>query len=104
MQNPAMVAKKLLVDDKIAAWFKQICLLGVRCKVSNRKTLSGETFFFLEKNLLSIFKFVLRMTYCFLPVADWPITNLLGMYCYFPVIRLVRTLSMKVAPVTVVAL
>ena len=53
MQNAAMVAKKLLVDDKITACFKQICLLGVICKVSNRKTLSGETFFFLEKNLLS---------------------------------------------------
>ena len=56
MQNAAMVAKKLLVDDKITACFKQICLLGVICKVSNRKALSGETFFFLEKNLLSIFK------------------------------------------------
>ena len=56
MQNAAMVAKKLLVDNKIVACFKQICLLGVICKVSNRKTLSGETFFFLEKNLLSIFK------------------------------------------------
>ena len=55
MQNAAMVAKKLLVDDKIAACFKQICLLGVRCKVPNRKTLSRETFLFLEKNLLSIF-------------------------------------------------
>ena len=30
---------------------KQICLLGVVCKVSNRTTLSGETFSFLEKRL-----------------------------------------------------
>ena len=51
-----MVGKKLLVDDKLTACFNQIRLLGVICKVSNRKTLSGETFFFPEKNLLSIFK------------------------------------------------
>ena len=32
-QSAAMVAKKLLVDDKITAWDKQICLPGVICKV-----------------------------------------------------------------------
>ena len=58
-----MVAKKLLVEDKITAWVKQVCLLG---KVSNRKTLFGETFCFLEKRSLSIFNCVLRVTYCFL--------------------------------------
>ena len=52
-----MVAKKLLVDDKITACIKQICLLGVICKVSNRKTLTDETFCFLDKRLLSIFTF-----------------------------------------------
>ena len=52
-----MVAKKLLVDDKITACVKQICLLGAMCKVSHRKTLSGETFCYLEKGLLSIFEF-----------------------------------------------
>ena len=33
-------AKKLLVDDKIknTACVKEICLVGVVCKVSNRKT------------------------------------------------------------------
>ena len=56
-QSAAMVAKKLLVDDKITAWIKQICLLGVTCKVLNKKTLSGKTFCFLEKLLQSIFKF-----------------------------------------------
>ena len=56
MQNAAMVAKKLLVDDKIAACVKQMHLLGVICKVSNIKTSSGETFHFLKKCLLSIFK------------------------------------------------
>ena len=52
-----MVAKKLLEDDKITACVKQIYLLGVICKVLNRKTLSGETFRFFEKHLLSIFNF-----------------------------------------------
>ena len=33
------------------------CILGVMCKVLNRKTLSGEAFCFLEKRLLVIFKF-----------------------------------------------
>ena len=40
--------KKLLVDDKITASVKQICLLSFICKVSNRKTLSGEPFAFLK--------------------------------------------------------
>ena len=40
-------------------------LLGVVCKVSDRKTLSGETFCYPEKRLLSILRFVLRVTYCF---------------------------------------
>ena len=53
----AIAAKKLLVDGKITACVKQICLLGVVCKVSDRKTLSGEKFCFLEECLLSIFKF-----------------------------------------------
>ena len=57
LQSEAMAAKKLLVDGKVSACVKQICLLGVACKVSNTKTLSGETFCFLEKRLLSIFKF-----------------------------------------------
>ena len=52
-----MVAKKLLVVDKITSCVKQICLLGIICKVLSRKTLTGETFCFLEKCLLSIFKF-----------------------------------------------
>ena len=51
-----MVATKLRVDDKITACDKQICFLCVICKVSKRKTLTGETFSFLEKRLLSIFK------------------------------------------------
>ena len=59
LQSAAIGAKKLLVDDK------EICLVGVVCKVSNIKTLSGDTFCFPEKRLLSILHFVLRVTYCF---------------------------------------
>ena len=47
-----MVVKKLLVDGKITA-----CVKGVVCKVSNRKRLSCKKNCFLEKCLLSIFKF-----------------------------------------------
>ena len=59
-----------------------LLLLDIICKVSNGKTLSGEMFCFLKKrSLIIIF---------FLRAADWPTTNFLGMYCYFPVIRLVN--------------
>ena len=51
--SAAIVARKLLEDDQITAYVRQICLLGVICKVSKRKTLTGETFCFLEKRLLS---------------------------------------------------
>ena len=59
LQSVAIVAKKLPLDDKIAACVKNIYLLGVVCKVSNRRTLSVETFCFPEKRLLSILNFVL---------------------------------------------
>ena len=58
MQSTAMEARKLLVDDKITARVKEICLMGVVCKVSNRRTLSGKTFC-LPEILLSILNFVL---------------------------------------------
>ena len=90
LQSAATGAKKFLVHNKITACAKEIVLLGVVCKVSNRKTLSGETFCFPEKRLLSILNFVLRLLLLFLRVADWPKTDLLGMYCYFSVIRLVN--------------
>ena len=57
MQNAAMIAKKLLVDDKIQDCVKQICLLGVVCNVSIRKTLSAKTFCFLKKSFLLVCKF-----------------------------------------------
>ena len=47
-----MAAKKLLIDDKITACVKQTCLLGVVVK----------QFAFLKTRLVSIFKFVLRVT------------------------------------------
>ena len=59
LQSAAIVVKKLLVDYKITAFVKEICLLGVECKVLNRKTLSGETFCFPRKCLLSILNSVL---------------------------------------------
>ena len=65
LQSAATGAKKFLVHNKITAFAKEIVLLGVVCKVSNRKTLSGETFCFPEKRLPSILNFVLRVTYCF---------------------------------------
>ena len=37
LQSAAMVAKKWLVDDKITAWVKQLCLLGVICQVLIKK-------------------------------------------------------------------
>ena len=60
MQSRAMVAKKLLADDKIQACAKEICLLGVVCKVLKRRTLFGETFCFPEKRLLSILMFYFK--------------------------------------------
>ena len=88
-QSAATTAKKSLAGDKITACVKQICLLRVICKVWNRKTLSGKTLRFLEKRLLSIFQFCASRN---LRAADWPRANFLGMYCYFPVIRLVNFL------------
>ena len=51
MQSASVVEVKLLGIDKITACVKQICLLGVICKNSKRKILSGETFCILEKRL-----------------------------------------------------
>ena len=51
-----ILLNELLVVDKITACVRQICLVAVICKVSKRKTLSGEKFCF-EKRLPSIFQF-----------------------------------------------
>ena len=53
-QSAAMVAKKLPVDYKRPACAKQISLLSVRCKVSDKKTLSCEAFCSLENVCTSI--------------------------------------------------
>ena len=51
MQSTATEVKKLLVDDKITACVKEISLMGVNvCKVSNRRTMSGERFCFPPKS------------------------------------------------------
>ena len=65
LQNVAILEKKFVLVDKIATCVNEICLLTVVCKVLKRKTLSGETFCFPEKHLLSILNFVLRKTSCF---------------------------------------
>ena len=44
LQSVAMLTTKFLLDDKITACVKQICLLGVLCKVSDRNTLTNEKF------------------------------------------------------------
>ena len=68
MQSTAIVAKKLLLNDKITACVKQICVLGVICKV-----------FF-----LSVFKFCALSNLLFLRAADWPTTNLKQSHCKNP--------------------
>ena len=44
LQSVVMLTTKFLLDDKITACVKQTCLLGVICKVSDRKTLTNEKF------------------------------------------------------------
>ena len=95
-----MVAKKLLLCDKITPCVKQICLLGVISKVSNTKHGLVKYFVFWKTFAGNILICASRKLLVLSPAADWPTTNLLGMYCYFPVIRLVNF----VAPVTVVGL
>ena len=55
-----MLAKKLLAIDKIQAFVKQICLLGVICKVFDRKILSNEKFCFLWDLCYHYLNFMLR--------------------------------------------
>ena len=96
LQSAATGAMTWRVHNKITACVKEICLLGVVCKVSKRKTLSGETVCFPEKRLLSILNFALRLhSYCFFSffyklLIGRSTTNILGMYYYFLVIRLVN--------------
>ena len=97
LQSAATGAKKLLVYNKITACVKDICLLGVVCKVSNRKTLSSQTVCFPEKRLLSILSFARRLFivsflfFFYELLIGRPTTNILGMYYYFLVIRLVNS-------------
>ena len=84
VQSTAMVAKKLLVDDKIAA-----CVKGI-CKVLNRKTLSGSSpvkhFAFLK---ISKFCSSSNLLVLFYELLIGPQLTFLKC-CYFPAIRLVN--------------
>ena len=52
-----IVARKLLVDEKITVCVKQICVSSLLyVKEKGKRQLSGETFCLLEKRLLSTFK------------------------------------------------
>ena len=96
-----MVAKKLLLEDeKFVSW-----VLYVKFRIEKHGLVK---YFAFLKNVCCqylnlCFEKLTGFFYCcffFSPAADWPTTNFLGMYCYFPVIRLVNF----VAPVTVVGL
>ena len=66
MQTTAMEPKKLLADENKKQRVKQNKYVSwVLCKVSNRKTLSGEYFAFLENVCYEYLNCVLRITSCF---------------------------------------
>ena len=94
LQSVAIVARKLLVDEKITVCVKQICLQGVLCKVSNRKKLSGETFCLFEKRLLSTFKrFASSSLWFFYKLLIGPqstFSECIVILHVFPIIRLVN--------------
>lgn len=109
LQSMAMVAMKLLGDDQVTPCVKKICLVGIICNVSNRKTSYSETFCFLSRQMFAInnlklyFISLLQVTsFFFLRTADWPMTTFPEMDCYLPEIRLVNFAYMAAA--TVVAL
>ena len=81
-QSGAIVAKKLLVDDKITACVKQIRLVGVIWKVSNKNyyLVKVKHFAFLKNVCYQYFNFVLQVTYCFFYEQLIGPRNFLGMY------------------------
>ena len=80
LQSGAIVAKKLLVDDKITPCVKEICLVEVMCKVSNKKYYLVKHFAFLKNVCYQYFNFVLQVTYCFSYEQLIGPRNFLGMY------------------------
>ena len=56
-----MVAKKLLVVGKINPCVKQICVLGVISKISNRKHYRVKHFAFLQNVCYQYLNFVLQV-------------------------------------------
>ena len=93
-----VIAKRGNCSKEIAGRWKnnsmcQICLQGVVRKVSKRKNLTGETFFLLEKRLLSTFKRCASSNLFFF-TSCWLAHNQLSLNVLllhvFPVIRLVN--------------
>ena len=80
LQSGAIVAKKLLVDDKITPCVKEICLVEVMCKVLNKKYYLVKHFAFLKNVCYQYFNFVLQVTYCFSYEQLIGPRNFLGMY------------------------
>ena len=70
LQSGAIVAKKLLVDDKITT-----CV-----KVSNKNYYLVKHFAFLKNVCYRYFNFVLQVTYCFFYEQLIGPRNFLGMY------------------------
>ena len=66
LQSATMVAKKVLVNDKITACLKQIYLLCVYVKFLIEKPCPVKHFAFLKSVGYQYLNFVLRVTYCFL--------------------------------------
>ena len=71
------------VDDKITACVKEICLMGVYAKFQVEKHCLVKHFAFMKN---------VGYHYCIFSRAadDWLRTNFLGMYSYFPIIRLLN--------------
>ena len=98
LQSAAMVAKKLLVDDKTTACFKQICCYMLS---SEGKTLSGETFCFLENVCHQYLNFVLQVTSLLFFTSCWLAHNQIS---WNVLLFSCNPIGHQVLPVTVVAL
>ena len=75
LQNAAMVAKKLLVDDKITACFKQTCCYMLS---SEEKNIIWWNILLSSKRLLSIFKFRASSNLLFFFTSCWLAHNQLS--------------------------
>ena len=73
------MTKYHLVSHKYASW-----VLHVKFRIA--KHCLVKHFVFLKKVCYQFLNFVSTIQF-FLRPADWPTTNFLGLYCYFPVIQ-----------------